>query len=140
MTEECEGSDNFAPLAYSNEPLLSAEEQERRKTKRENREKMFVKKNKKSNRRKNTDWCHCNNCIPMDTEIESVCCMEYANSDGVFENKLGNTFCITLEDDFNATVINQSVLKTAWIQYDLMRCRSQVDAVLSKLVTFYYND
>ena len=140
MTEECEGSGNFAPLAYSNEPLLSAEEQERRKTKRENREKMFVKKNKKSNRRKNTDWCHCNNCIPMDTEIESVCCMEYANSDGVFENKLGNTFCITLEDDFNATVINQSVLKTAWIQYDLMRCRSQVDAVLSKLVTFYYND
>ena len=29
-----------------------------------------------SNRRGNTDWCQCSNCVPMPTESESQCCIE----------------------------------------------------------------
>ncbi|XP_044146841.1 uncharacterized protein LOC122935140 [Bufo gargarizans] len=31
------------------------------------------------------DWCQCQNCIPMPTNIESVCCKEISNADAFLE-------------------------------------------------------
>merc|ERR1719154_267069 len=58
------------------------------------------------------DFCKCNNCIMMESEVENVCCK--ANK---FCVKMPDSICVTEHEDF-LTIINKTVLtinlKTIW--------------------------
>ena len=86
MEREC--NEQEGPFAYSNEPEWSIEEQKVRLQKWEARKLSLAKQqaspsqasSSKKTRAKKTDWCHCNNCVAMKTEVESICCMKINDS------------------------------------------------------------
>ncbi|XP_069585065.1 uncharacterized protein [Ranitomeya imitator] len=49
------------------------------------------------NRIGKNDWCHCGNCVPMPTNIESICCQEIQNA----EQYMLDFSCITLHEFFH---------------------------------------
>ncbi|CAJ0925925.1 unnamed protein product [Ranitomeya imitator] len=75
------------------------------------------------NRSGKNDWCHCGNCVPMPTNIESICCQEIQNA----EQYMLDFSCVTLHEFFfthSVTALKQLALKlrktayrsfTAWI-------------------------
>ena len=64
----------------------------------------------------------------MKTEIESKCCMSVDR----IENRIGQPICITENEHFNAALLNSTVLKISWIQFDLLRCDTSINAALTK--------
>lgn len=79
---------------YSFEPLASSSSSE---DENENISAVVVKE-KSETRSRNTKWCQCNHCKPMESENESICCHEMNEiSEENFEGKQNTClFIITL--------------------------------------------
>ena len=56
------------------------------------------------------DWCSCNNCSVMESEMESYCCRE---SELITETVIGESgkTCVTLVDIFRKTIEDKDILK-----------------------------
>ncbi|XP_077111158.1 uncharacterized protein LOC143767024 [Ranitomeya variabilis] len=52
--------------------------------------------NTEENRIGTVDWCQCGKCVPMPTNMESICCREISNA----EEYLGNINCLTDHEYF----------------------------------------
>ena len=107
-SEEQSDDDSFPELSflkpYDFEPLVDLDENENDLS------------NPKANeqgepsRIGNTNWCKCGNCKPMDSEAESLCCLDTNEvPDEYFE---GNT-CIILSEGFSTVCLSKHTLKTA---------------------------
>lgn len=78
--------ENFTKLKpYDFEPLASTEESDEE----EIDDKTDEKEEESVQRRGKKDWCLCESCEPMSTEVESLCCQE-ANE--IPDNKFEGTF------------------------------------------------
>ncbi|XP_066922307.1 P2X purinoceptor 7-like [Clytia hemisphaerica] len=66
--------------------------------------------NKSKSRIGNTDWCECGECRPMDTETESLCCLD---TNEVPEEYFEGKKCVSKSDQFHMVCIAKPVLKTA---------------------------
>lgn len=62
----------------------------------------------------NTSWCQCGKCELMDTETESICCMEV---EGLDENRFESKSCITEVEEFKAVCLHSAVIRTVLIAY-----------------------
>lgn len=60
-------------------------------------------------RKGNITWCRCSECIPMQSDEESVCCAESQ----VINDLKGSADCITFHTSFNHVVLDIDTLNTA---------------------------
>ena len=58
----------------------------------------------------NTDWCICEKCQPMESEAESLCCLD---TDEVPDDYFEGQKCVTSSEGFNTVCLSKIVLKTA---------------------------
>ena len=62
---------------YLFEPDYSAEELQQRDVEAAERQAAAAEEQQREPRAGHTSWCLCTNCIPMATEVESLCCHEF---------------------------------------------------------------
>ena len=58
----------------------------------------------------NTDWCICKKCQPMESEAESLCCLD---TDEVPDDYFEGQKCVTSSEGFNTVGLSKIVLNTA---------------------------
>ncbi|XP_057308898.1 P2X purinoceptor 7-like [Hydractinia symbiolongicarpus] len=58
----------------------------------------------------NANWCECGNCRAMETDTESVCCVE---SNEIPDEFFQGHKCVTEAADFQVVVLTKAVLETA---------------------------
>lgn len=103
FNEEFSLFEDFSKLTpFSFEPLLSSDDDEYY-TADENE----MEESQKSSRLKQLNWCNCNKCQIMETEIECICCGELNEiTEEKFEGMKQNILCIL------STIIVSSFLST----------------------------
>ncbi|XP_041463372.1 P2X purinoceptor 7-like [Lytechinus variegatus] len=60
----------------------------------------------------NNDWCFCGECTPMETVLQSRCCVELANCRTHLNESIP---CITAHPDFMKVCLEKAVLRTALV-------------------------
>ena len=66
--------------------------------------------NIENQRKYNTKWCLCNKCMPMNAEVESLCCRD---TNDIPDNYFQGYNCVTESEDFQTVCLSEPVLKTA---------------------------
>lgn len=91
---------------YEFEPILSSDEEsdsDKGEEEEEQRKEIVQERTGKK------DWCLCDCCEVMESEIESLCCQE-TNEIG---HDLSDNKCVTLSKEYQTVCLELSVLKTA---------------------------
>ncbi|KAL3858119.1 hypothetical protein ACJMK2_012730 [Sinanodonta woodiana] len=66
------------------------------------------------NRDGNVEWCLCNNCHPMETQLESICCKEYDELQCKLESV---SDCITQHEGFMGNCLNPDVIEVSFYEF-----------------------
>ncbi|KAK3712869.1 hypothetical protein QZH41_016904, partial [Actinostola sp. cb2023] len=83
--------------------------------------------NNGNDRRGTTEWCSCENCISMDTDLESICCQELDVLNEKFDSS--GVDCIIDHHKFAVVCLDHDVLKTALVAMHNSRCTPQQDSI-----------
>ncbi|XP_060582264.1 P2X purinoceptor 7-like [Ruditapes philippinarum] len=79
-----------------------------------------------------SDWCRCDQCIPMPTANECRCCRTM----NIVDQKTEGLQCITEHEGFQVNCLNIHVLETSYYEYVLDRGQLEEDQLIHELYRY----
>ena len=68
----------------------------------------------------NTNWCSCDRCVNMPSDMESTCCREIVNVIALEENEGLQLRCICEHPEFRMCCLNRSILRISAVTVSSM--------------------
>lgn len=100
--------DGLRPFDF--EPVCSAQELSCSEDEVSERENDDTNKNEQKPRKGNIDWCLCGGCKAMETEIESLCCLD---TNEIMDEYFDGNQCISDSEGFESVCLSKHSLKAA---------------------------